>query len=125
MRHTQCGRLIADVAKMGTIPAYAALAKREGKRRAAYDYCGSCTERARYAAMGWETNPVGVMEDWIGRGMYLNDGAREHINASLHALSALVEAHREEFEAHRDATKSGAVSLSAARTAKRPLRGIQ
>jgi hypothetical protein len=110
---------------MGTLAAYAALAKREGQRRAAYDYCQTCSERGRYAAMSWETNPVDVMQDWIGRGMYLSDADREHINASLHALAALVDAHRDEFDAHRDATQSGAVSLHAARAAKRGLRGIR
>lgn len=124
-RHTLCGRPITDVKKMGTLAAYAALAKREGQRRAAYDYCQTCTERARYAARSWETDPIGIMHDWLGRGMYVSDVEREHITASLHALSALIEEHREEFQAHRGATNSGAASLSAARAAKRGLRGVR
>jgi hypothetical protein len=126
VRHTHCGRLIADVAKMGTVEAFAALVKREGQRRAAYDYCLTCTERARYTPGSWETNATEIALDWLGRTRYVSDGGRDRTTATLHALAALVDAHRDEFEAHRDATKSGIASLNAKRTAKNMphLRGL-
>jgi hypothetical protein len=126
IRYTHCGRLIVDVAKMGTAEAYAALVKRQGQRRAAYDYCQNCTERAKYTQGSWETNATDIALDWLGRTRYISDGGRDIATATLHALAALVDAHREEFEAHRDATKSGIASLNAKRTAKNMphLRGL-
>lgn len=121
VRHTHCGRPIADVVKMGTAEAYLALAKRQGKRRAAYDYCQTCTDRLAYANGSWEMNATAIMIDWLGRTRYSNDGTRFEVTASLHALAALVDAHRDEFEAHRDATKQGIVSLNQ-RRAERKIR---
>jgi hypothetical protein len=126
--HTFCGRKIEDVARMGTTHDYVALAKREGVRRAAYDYCQTCTERVRYSGTSWEANAIDIAMDWLNRGGRYGGSseARDDITASLHALSALVDAHREEFDAHRNAGKSGATSLTAKRAeARRPkLRGV-
>lgn len=126
IRHTHCGRLIVDVAKMGTSEAYTATVKKYGQRRAAFDYCVTCCQRASVSGASWETSAVEITSDWVGRGIFTANKAREDVRASLHALAALVEAHRDEFEAHRDATKSGAVSLSAKRADKgrRQLRGL-
>lgn len=123
--NTLCGRDMADVAKMGTIAAFIATVRKHGQRRAAFDYCQSCASHTRTAVMTWEKNPIEIMSDWVGRGIYTAAPDQERITANLYALAALVEAHPEEFEAHRDATKEGAVSLSGARLAKRRLRGIQ
>lgn len=127
IRETRCGRPIGDVVKMGTMDAYLALAKREGKRRAAYDYCQTCTDQyVGGAGASWELNAIAIMTDWLGRARWSKDGARFEITASLHAISALIDAHPDEFHAHRDAKKSGAVSLDETRAAKnnRHLRGL-
>jgi hypothetical protein len=89
-----------------------------------YDYCQTCTDRLVWSKASWEADPVEIALDWLGRGRYTP--GRDTIAATLHALAALVEAHREEFEAHRDATKSGIASLNAKRAAKTTphLRGL-
>lgn len=125
VRHTLCGRLIVDVARMGTPEAYTATVKKHGQRRAAFDYCVTCIDRGPYTEAKWEQSAVEIALDWLGRSRYARDGSRDNVTTTLHALSALVEAHPEEFEAHRNATKSGAKSLDAARTArKNHLRGL-
>lgn len=123
--NTLCGRDINDVAKMGTVAAFVATVKKYGQRRAAFDYCQSCASHSRTAVMTWEKNPIEIVSDWVGRGIYTAAPGQERITANLYALAALVEAHAEEFEAHRGATDSGVPSLSAARAAKRGLRGIR
>lgn len=125
VHNTLCGRGITDVAKMGTIAAFIATVKKYGQRRAAFDYCQNCVSHTRTAVMTWEKNPIEIVSDWVGRGIYTAAPGQERITANLYALAALVEAHPEEFEAHRSATTTGAVSLGAARAAKRRLRGVQ
>lgn len=127
VRQTRCGRPIGDVVRMGTMDAYNALVAREGKRRAAYDYCQTCTDQyVGGAGASWELNAIAIMADWLGRARYSQDGTRFEITASLHAISALIEAHHDEFQAHRDAKKGGAKSLDEARASKnmRHLRGL-
>lgn len=126
VRHTHCGRLILDVVKMSTVEAYVALAKREGKKRAAYDYCQNCAERVAYGTASWERNATAIMLDWLSRTRWSNDSTRFETTASLHAIAALIEAHKDEFVAHRDATKNGIASLNEKRTFKREshLRGL-
>lgn len=109
---TECGKPIVDVASCITRPAMRAKFAREGRQRAAFTTCMTCLHTGdRWPE--WQDDPVKA----LGRYFYMFRGD-EQLADELRALAALVEAHRDEFDAYMAGLKD-TVNLTAARLAKR------
>lgn len=116
---TECGKRAADVAKTVTADAAMALWTKHGRQRASFLLCMTCmpslrrhsygrTEEGSYA---WSSDPVAVLVRYVALRSMRDD---PEVIAELHAVGALIEAHREEFDAYVAGVLS-ASSLTAAR----------
>ncbi|WP_102144322.1 hypothetical protein [Mycobacterium hubeiense] len=104
-RLTECGRSANDVASTITLDELKARIEQHGKRRTAFTVCITCWTTAAHAAQ-WEVNPIGV----IGREAqrcgcnFVVDRSHkpeaQRFTAELHAIAALIEAHRDEFDGY-------------------------
>lgn len=98
---TECG---FDASKVKTLTRdeYAARFKELGRQRAAMLTCMTCADTA--ARWGtWEGDPRKAMEReiaWEGAGRYAREDRGQRLKDELIAIAALIEAHREEFDAH-------------------------
>lgn len=126
---TQCGKLEADFASVISVEEATALWKKHGAQRAAFLLCMTCTSTTnrhsfsyndpRRGPTSWRTDPVAVMHRYLERVHWRSSGnERAVIEAELRALGALVEAHRDEFDAFI-AGVADAGDLDARRKAKR------
>jgi len=122
---TECGRPAGD----GDMTRDEAIAKvkRLGKVRASLSSCMTCWQTASRWP-GWDRSPSSVMARyakglgfWVGRDP-ADDSPRARMDIELRAIAALVEAHREEFDAYVEGA-SAAPSLDAVRRRRaRPVR---
>lgn len=124
-RLTECGRPESDVkGELVTVDDVRARVNRMGKKRASFTVCMTCVESVRYRSETWEDDPAGVLHRYLertgGRGRYGGSlqSPRERMNAELHAIAALIEAHREEFDGYLSGIKE-TVSLQEERARRR------
>jgi hypothetical protein len=111
---TECGRKAADVASTITREQLVWRVKKYGKQRTAFMVCMTCYQTANDAAT-WETQPGGVLSREMRRhpgGIVYYDQQRnpethgyirtgphvDTLDAELHAIAQLIEAHRDEFD---------------------------
>lgn len=103
---TECG-LDASKVKTLTRPEFIQRAKDMGRQRTALFTCMTCSTAAQRWGT-WEDDPRMAMQreiEWEGiRGYSRYAGRGERTKDELLALAALVEAHRDEFDAHMTAT---------------------
>lgn len=98
---TECGY---DATKVKTLTRdeYVARFKELGRQRCAMLTCMTCSETAaRWAA--WDVDPRTALEReiaWEGAGRRWHEDRGQRLKDELLAIAALIEAHREEFEAH-------------------------
>jgi hypothetical protein len=98
---TECGRERAAVESVLTRGQAMRKIKDQGKQRAALSTCMTCmTTASRYVEWAW--SPADVMAREVhDYSPYAPTGPRvELINRELRAVAALVEAHRDEFDAY-------------------------
>jgi hypothetical protein len=144
---TECGKPADELAgRLVTRDEAAARINRIGQKRAAFTLCMTCAETSdrhhrfapvdAVAVLARETGGLqhareplgpssyGESDRWSAR--YRRAGEmwaeRQRVNAECEALAALVDAHREEFEAFL-AGKAETASLDAQRTKRRQRRG--
>lgn len=126
-RLTECGRPADTVASVITTDELTARIRRDGKRRTAFTVCMTCADRAGYATT-WEAHPIGVLYRELHRvGAHRPTGVQpnpdfERMTAELRAIAALVDAHRDEFDAYLAGLRT-TVSLTDRRHDRRQRRG--
>lgn len=106
---TECGY---DATKVSTLTraAYFARLKDLGQQRSAMLTCMTCSQTAQRWAT-WEDEPRQAIQreiEWEGHGSYRwggDDRRGTRMRDELLAIAALIEAHREEFDAHVAATE--------------------
>lgn len=96
---TECG---FDASKVKTLtrPEFATRLKEMGQQRTALLTCMTCSDTARRWG-AWEDDPRKAMEREINWecGWRRREGGGERLKDELQAIAALVDAHREEFDA--------------------------
>ena len=122
---TECGRLLTDVASVVDRSVIEAKIKRHGQQRAAFTTCMTCAQTSdRYRT--WEVDPVEVMLRELDRSRAWkwnpdpSDGTVRTVH-ELRAIAALIDAHRDEFDAYVDGLET-ATDLTQRRSAKRTRR---
>lgn len=95
---TECGR---DADKFPTITSedYTVRLRKYGQRRTAFTVCQTCAQRLTYDLRGSPLDPqrlVNVLAREVERTRWEPDSQLEH---ELQAIVALIEAHRDEFDA--------------------------
>ncbi|OYN76837.1 hypothetical protein [Mycolicibacterium sphagni] len=106
---TECGRTLDDVASHITRDQLMWRLKEHGKQRTAFTVCMTCWQTASDRSReSWETNPTALLSRQMRRGAggivyfdYRDPARTPHVDlmsAELHAIAALIEAHREEFD---------------------------
>jgi len=116
---TVCGRLIADYADglVVTLADAQAMQKRLGKQRFALAICMTCAHNVGNWAE-WDSHPIARMEREVTGGRW---GSPDPVLvAELRAIAALIDQHREDFDAMVAAYVSGdVVSVTELRNRKR------
>lgn len=108
---THCG-LPGAQARTTTVDELAAHIKKYGRQRSAFSHCMTCLDRlSAYTRIdmiarirepvSWQNDPRAVTARWVERVRSEDDDDR--MRRTLHAIGALVEAHRAEFDAMVDA----------------------
>ena len=101
---TECGRALADVASFISRDDLIARVKADGKTRTAFTVCITCWSTASdRRTEKWETEPIAVIgreaeRCGMGRTYASPTPDRERLTHELHAIAALVAAHRDEFD---------------------------
>lgn len=96
---TECGRSLADVAKVLTFDEAKARVQREGKQRALYSMCQTCVSTTNRNP-GWASDPAAVIERTYPSIRWRpDDPTAIAARRELEAIAALIEAHRDEFDA--------------------------
>jgi len=111
---TECGRAADDTAL--TRDEAVRKVAREGQQRAAMSTCMTCWSTAERHP-GWERSPSAVLDRWIDKSRFWYGRRNESptvLDIELQAIAALIEAHREEFDAYVTGATS-APTLGAAR----------
>lgn len=124
---TECGKEASEFASVITADEAVAFAKEHGRQRSAFVFCMTCMSTCeRHSAVGpargqatdWRRDPIEVMQRYLSGNRYWRDAdMRTRIFAELHAIGALIEAHREEFDDYVQGA-TDATNLSVRRTAK-------
>jgi hypothetical protein len=123
---TECGRS-PEESRTITADELAARIKHDGIQRTAYSVCNTCLERAKNSArLGdtWMNSPISVLNRELQRvGPYRPPGhplpePAARMTRELHAIAALITAHREEFDDYL-AGAVNAVDLAQARARRR------
>jgi hypothetical protein len=102
-RLTECGRPAVGLPLVSPED-LAARVTRLGKMRAAFTVCMTCADRCGYnQTVSWATHPVTLLERELtrvrtGYGPKV-ERARAELVRELHAINALIAAHRDEFDA--------------------------
>lgn len=123
---TECGKAPTAVKQVVTHTELRRRIKDWGQQRTAMTVCMTCAARAPYSR-SWERDPVNVIERETSR--VRHQATREHLNGEpgserarftdeLRAIAALVDAHRDEFDAYLTGLDD-TVNLAARRAAKR------
>lgn len=98
---TECGYDATKV-KALTRDEYVARFKELGRQRCAMLTCMTCADTAaRWGA--WDSDPRKALEReiaWEGAGRYAREDRGQRLKDELLAIAALIEVHREEFDAH-------------------------
>lgn len=121
---TECGRALDDVASFISRDELVARVKADGKTRTAYSVCITCWSTASDRRNEtWETEPIAVIgreaeRCGMGRCYASQTPERERLTNELHAIAALVAAHRDEFDEFI-AGLANTTSLDAARRDRR------
>lgn len=126
---TECGKPEAEFASVISCEDAIAIVRRHGKQRGALFLCMTCMSTAgRHGyspdwssptePQDWRKDPVAVMHRYLERARWNRGELALEVKAELHALGALVEAHREEFDAYLAAVDA-APDLASRRSAKR------
>lgn len=118
---TECGY---DATKVKTITReeYVARYKELGQQRCAMFTCMTCAQTAgRYGT--WEDDPRAALHreiEWEGRGRWAHADRGQLLKDELLAIAALIDAHRDEFDASVKATEARRdwLSLKAAKDRK-------
>lgn len=101
---TECGRPGNDVAALTTVDEIRALIRKVGQLRAAMSTCMTCAQSAdRNPA--WDVSPSAVLAREVPAHVRWHAGARAQVHGldtELRAIAALIEAHREEYDATLD-----------------------
>lgn len=93
-RHTECGLdLTEDRAVISREELYAR-ARKLGRQRTLLAHCLTCVETVQ-RHQTWEKNPGSVIERELG----WNSKTKELFNRELRAIAAMIEEHRDEFDA--------------------------
>lgn len=109
---TECGRALDDVATHITREQLLWRIKQDGQQRTAFTICITCWQTSNsHSRATWETQPSEMLARESRRGRsgivyyeYQRDGRPptgphvDRLSAELHAMAALIEAHREEFD---------------------------
>lgn len=118
---TECGKRAIDVAAVITFDALLAKVKAQGQQRAAMSTCMTCWGRCDVRSpRSWEVCPSVIVgrdaDSYHGWGSPHQDTL---LDRELRAVAALVEAHRDEFDAYLSGLDS-TVSLADARAKRKP-----
>jgi hypothetical protein len=116
---TECG-LPVEAHPVITRDSYLARLREWGQDRTRFTVCRTCAQTAANYKT-WEEDPVNAIQREAHRhGFFAReaDGGRDLFTRELRALTALVEAHREEFDAYVEGLTE-TTSLDAVRRAKR------
>lgn len=100
---TICGRPLSDVASWVQWEEAKALFNKHGRARAMFLFCATCVDRHGYKGDSpgrFDRVPAKVTADWAERAAWRDSPQAERIRAELLGLAALVEAHRDEYDAH-------------------------
>ena len=108
---TQCGRSVADVAKVVSLDEARRRWRDQGEARASFTLCMTCVQTADRHRVDWDSNPIGIVSReataldyvWQSRGRredHDQDLAQAtRLTHELRAIAMLIDAHRDEFEA--------------------------
>lgn len=139
---TECGRPVEDVVSVITREQLQWRVKQHGQQRTAFTVCMTCWPTSTtHASATWATHPTHLLSREMRRGsdgiVYIDYGRRrwnsddpppqptgphvDRLSAELHAIAALIEAHRDEFDQRVQAASDAA--LFAARRAQKKQRG--
>ena len=104
---TECGRNLADVAQHISIDDAVSRFKDQGKTRATMTICVTCIQTAqRWAYHGggpvetpgsWQADPTQLLVRYL-EGAQWDESRHKAMNAELHAIAAVVAAHRDEYD---------------------------
>jgi hypothetical protein len=118
---TECGKAVSAVAVVISRDAFVAKVRKQGQRRASLSTCMTCWSTAQNHPP-WEVNPVASLVREASRLQWRSDPRRPDADLSFHdelmAITALIDAHPEEFAELLDGL-SATVSLASRRTARR------
>lgn len=97
---TACGRALSDVALWLEFEEAKALVAKVGQKRAQFLFCQTCLSHRPKAAASpyWEREPARITADWASRAAWRDSAGADRVALELHALSDLVEAHRDEYD---------------------------
>lgn len=109
---TECGKQASTVKNISR-DELAARIKKHGQQRTAFTVCMTCCDRTRYA-QPWAEEPEAVLEREIRR----VQGKPGDLRRELLAVAALIDAHRDEFDAYVTGL-AGAPSLAEHRRNRR------
>jgi hypothetical protein len=119
---TECGKTLTelDPARVITADTLARRIRDLGKQRAAYTTCMTCADTAeRWRSIDPEPLVVFLREaEAVQYRTRRNVARREALTAEVEAITALIAAHREEFDGYL-ADRSATVSLDTVRRARR------
>jgi hypothetical protein len=125
---TECGRPVSDVAGVITHEQLVWRVNQYGKQRTAFTVCMTCYTAANHSPQ-WATNPTGALTRDMRRGfsMVYREFDRDtgtygpvkvdRLSAELHAIAALIDAHREEFDQRVESATQAALFAERRRVA--------
>lgn len=104
--YTECGRHETDVRSIITRDELKKRLNKWGHKRTAFTVCMTCMDRSKYNDT-WELSPIAVLRrecERVGYYQPYGDGPRSQqhhrLANELHAITALIEAHRDEFDGY-------------------------
>ncbi|SHP53535.1 Uncharacterised protein [Mycobacteroides abscessus subsp. abscessus] len=120
---TECGRELNDVASYITRDQLIARVKEHGQQRTAFTVCMTCWSTASSHRYDWNSDPIATIAREASRcgGSYGHASPspeRAHLVAELRAITALIDAHRDEFDGYITGL-AATVSLSTAKRSRR------
>jgi hypothetical protein len=96
---TECGKPVADVRAAITRDQAVKKVKDQGQQRAAMSTCMTCWSTAE-RHRDWAAAPAEVMAREVKGVTWYAPGQSDQINRELRAIAAIVDAHRDEFDAY-------------------------
>lgn len=101
---TECGRAATDVASVIDADELIERTKRHGQQRTVFTVCMTCWDRAKYAVT-WDQYPIAVLDRELHRvgadpRISPRKPGADRMTAELRAITALIHAHRDEFDSY-------------------------